>query len=97
MEDLRTSYNVTNKNKRFGLPKIKLNLRKIGIFLLIILIGSLILYPSLIGSYVGTWMDDLYVSFTANLTMSSADWYTILLTILAFIVFYKLIQWRNTK
>lgn len=99
MEDLRKSYNVTKKSKSFfkmpNLLNIKLKVFR-NLFILII-IGLLLFNPSGVSSTISNWLNTIYTSFMGNLDITSMDWYNILITILAFIIFYKLIQWRHTK
>ena len=99
MDDLRKSYNVSKvKRSIFKVPnllKIKLSVyRNITV---ITILALLIFNPTLIGSYVGQWLNDIHTSFISNISITSTEWYNLLLTILAFIIFYKLAHWRSSK
>ena len=93
MEDLRKDYNV-QKNKR----SINLNnwwRSNNSFFKLLLLLGIItliILRPDLIGLYTGIWFNNLYTSFTNNVTITSSDWYLILITISTFLILYKILN-----
>jgi len=99
MDDLRKSYNVSKEKRSiFKVPnllKIKLSIYRN--IIVIAVLALLIFNPTLIGSYVGQWLSDIHTSFISNISITSTEWHNLLLTILAFIVFYKLIQWRSSK
>lgn len=99
MEDLRKSYNVTKRTKKsFRLPNLlNIKLGTIRNIVIIMFIISLIFYPDRIGTYIGQWFNDLYMSITEYASLTSMEWYNILITIFAFIVFYKLIKWTTSK
>jgi len=91
MEDLRKDYNVQKRKRSIDLFNWWRSNQYILKFALIIgLVSFILLKPDLIGHYTGKWFNELYVSFMNNMTITSDNWYLILISISTFFIIYKL-------
>jgi hypothetical protein len=95
MEDLRKNYNVNTKTKFSPLFWWKKNKNIIKLFGIIGAIALVIFRPDLIGSYIGTWFNNLVTAFTNNSDVTITQWFVILATVLIGFICYKLLQKRS--
>lgn len=95
MEDLRKNYNVTKDQKVTYIPDVYKRFFRKLIYLAII--AFVILYPELIGEYVGKWMDSLYTSFREYNTILVEDWHTTLITVFTLTIIYSILKWIRLR
>ena len=100
MQDLRKDYNVSHGesgNKKSIWSKVNNNQNIIKLLVSSILISFVIFKPHIIGNYVGKWFSSLTEPFLSNVTMTSNEWYVILITMFSVTVCYTLIKWVNNN